>query len=126
MTEDKQRLDQWLFYARFFKSRSLASKFCNAKKLRINGNPTSKAHTALHVGDVLTFARGHDIRVIRVIDLGTRRGPAVEAQTLYDDLEPPEPRKKKQPRPGKTAAREPGTGRPTKRERRDTDKFNNK
>ncbi len=123
---DSQRLDKWLWYARFFKSRSLATKFCASGKLRVNGHVVRKAHQGIHAGDVLTFPKGRDIRVVRVADLGARRGPAVEARTLYDDLDPPKPGKKREPggpRPLAAAKREQGSGRPTKRERRDTDKF---
>ncbi len=120
---NSQRLDKWLWYARFFKSRSLATKFCGTKRFRINEQIIAKPHHALHVGDVLTFPKGPHIRVIKVLGLGTRRGPAVEAQALYDDLDPPQSRRKDPFRPAKTAKRDPGAGRPTKRERRDTDKF---
>ncbi|MDA1088952.1 MAG: RNA-binding S4 domain-containing protein [Proteobacteria bacterium] len=123
MTVQSQRLDKWLWYARFFKSRSLASKFCASGKLRINGTVNKKAHHAVHAGDVLTFPKGDHIRVIRINDLGARRGPATEAQTLYEDLQPPQPRKKSGPGPMKPAQREPGSGRPTKRQRRDTDRL---
>ncbi len=120
---ESRRLDKWLWYARFFKSRSLATKFCASGKLRLNEKVVRKAHHGLHVGDVLTFPRGRDIRVVRVVDLGTRRGPAPEAQALYDDLDPPQARKKSDPRPLRAAERESGSGRPTKRERRATDKL---
>ncbi|MBT3307634.1 MAG: RNA-binding S4 domain-containing protein, partial [Alphaproteobacteria bacterium] len=86
---ENRRLDKWLWYARFFKSRSLASKFCASGKLRLNETVIKKAHHGVHVGDVLTFPKGPHIRVIRVAALGTRRGPADEAQTLYEDLDPP-------------------------------------
>ena len=85
-----------------------------------------KAHLGVRTGDVLTFPKGRDIRVVRVVGLGTRRGPATEAQTLYDDLEPPEPSGKREHdegRPSAAARRERGSGRPTKRERRDTDRL---
>ena len=121
---ENRRLDKWLWYARFFKSRSLATKFCASGKLRLNEKVVKKAHHGLRVGDVLTFPKGPHIRVVRVAGLGTRRGPAPEAQTLYDDLDPPQPRKKGDPRPPRQARREPGSGRPTKAERRATDKFN--
>jgi len=119
---EHQRLDKWLWYARFFKSRSLATRFCASGKLRVNESVVRKPHHALHVGDVLTFPKDPHIRVVRIKDLGTRRGAAPEAQALYDDLQPPQPRKKTI-RPAKPAAREPGSGRPTKRERRDTDRL---
>jgi len=120
---ESRRLDKWLWYARFFKSRSLATKFCASGKLRLNEKVVRKAHYGLRVGDVLTFPKARHIRVVRVVGLGTRRGPAPEAQALYDDLDPPQLQKKAGPRPVKPAKREPGAGRPTKRERRATDKF---
>ena len=122
-SRESRRLDKWLWYARFFKSRSLATKFCASGKLRLNEKVVRKAHYGLHVGDVLTFPRGPHIRVVRVVGLGTRRGPAPEAQALYDDLDPPQARKKDGPRPVQQARREPGSGRPTKRERRETDRL---
>ncbi len=118
---ESRRLDKWLWYARFFKSRSLATKFCSSGKLRLNEKVVRKAHYGLRVGDVLTFPKARHIRVVRVVDLGTRRGPAPEAQALYDDLDPPQLRKKGDPAPMRPAKREPGAGRPTKRERRVTD-----
>ena len=129
MSGESQRLDKWLWYARFFKSRSLATRVCAGGRIRINGKVVRKAHHSVRPGDVLTFPQGHDIRVVRVLDPGSRRGPAVEAQALYDDLEPPPsrsgPGKKAagEPRPLAAAKRDPGSGRPTKRERRVTDKF---
>jgi len=124
-TQETRRLDKWLWYARLFKSRSLATKFCASGKLRVNEVVVRKAHQSLHVGDVLTFPKGPHIRVVRVVELGKRRGPAVEAQTLYDDLDPPQPCAKID-RPIKPARRDPGAGRPTKRERRDTEIFTGK
>lgn len=119
-----QRLDRWLWYARFFKSRSLAAKNCAGNKVRINRRIASKASANVRVGDVLTFPQGRDIRVVRIADLGTRRGPAAEAQVLYEDLTPPETRDAKEGSGNKTAAqREPGSGRPTKRDRRQTDRL---
>jgi len=119
-----QRLDKWLWYARFFKSRSLATRFCASGRLRINGAVAGKAHHPLRVGDVLTFPKGPFIRVVRVRDLGRRRGPAVEARTLYEDLDPPEAQRAAAaiapPSPGR---RDRGAGRPTKRDRRAIDRM---
>jgi len=56
------RLDKWLWHARFFKTRSLATKYCEARRLRVNGEPTAKAHYAARIGDVLTFPLGDEIR----------------------------------------------------------------
>jgi ribosome-associated heat shock protein Hsp15 len=85
------RLDKWLWYARFFKSRSLAARLCAAGQVRIGGAPVTKAHHAIHAGEVLTFAQGRQIRVVKVLALGLRRGPASEARALYEDLAPPVP-----------------------------------
>lgn len=110
------RIDKWLWFARFFKTRSLAAKLCNDGGVRMSGAVVTKAHAAVRPGDVLTFAQGGHIRVIKVLALGARRGPAPEAQALYEDLAPPvrEERLEDPYRP-------PGSGRPTKRDRRALD-----
>jgi ribosome-associated heat shock protein Hsp15 len=114
-----QRLDKWLWHARFFKTRSLATRLCNAGRLRVGGTIVAKAHQIVRPGDVLTFPQGRHVRVVRVLALAERRGPATEAQALYDDLKPPS-RESRLPAP---AARPPGGGRPTKRERRALDRL---
>ncbi|MFT4960122.1 MAG: ribosome-associated heat shock protein Hsp15 [Paracoccaceae bacterium] len=85
----KLRLDKWLWHARFFKTRTLAAKQVTAGHVRVDGTRVSKAAFAVSADVVLTFQQEHDVRVIRVIALGTRRGPAAEAQALYEDLSPP-------------------------------------
>ena len=91
MTEqDSLRVDKYLWFARFFKTRSLATKRANGGRIRINGNKIKKSSDTVRIGDILTFAQGNEIRVIRVLDLGTRRGPAQEAQSLYEDITPNE------------------------------------
>jgi ribosome-associated heat shock protein Hsp15 len=112
-----QRLDKWLWYARFFKSRSLAAKFCDEGRLRVSGQVTHKAHYAVRPGDVLTFPLGPDIRVIKILALAERRGPAPEARTLYADLSCPVSLDSAPPKPD-IGRRDPGTGRPTKADRR--------
>lgn len=115
------RIDKWLWFARFCKTRSLASGMCRAGQVRVNKAPVRKSNQPVRVGDVLTFAQGERIRVVRIVALGERRGPAPEARLLYDDLSPPPPsREERMPAPG---AREAGAGRPTKRERRELDRF---
>jgi ribosome-associated heat shock protein Hsp15 len=84
----EQRVDKWLWCARFFKSRTLAAKACHDGRIRISGQNLTKAHHALKVGDVLTFPLGPNIRVVRVMALAMRRGPPAEARTLYQDLAP--------------------------------------
>jgi ribosome-associated heat shock protein Hsp15 len=117
------RLDKWLWHARFFKSRSIAARVCVEGKVRINGTRAVKAHAPVHPGDVLTFPAGARIRVIRIVALATRRGPAVEAQLLYDDLDPAPMQKPVADTPPPVAGREPGSGRPTKAERRAIDRL---
>lgn len=87
---ESQRLDVWLFNARFVKSRAIAGRLVAAGGVRINRQPTAKAHAKLREGDVLTLALPAGVRVVRVLVLGTRRGPAIEARTLFEDI-PPEP-----------------------------------
>ena len=81
------RLDKWLWQARFFKSRSLSAALVEQGGVRVNGQRVVKPAHGLRAGDVLTFAQGDRIRVVRVRAPGARRGPAPEAQTLYDDLD---------------------------------------
>ena len=91
MTEqDSLRVDKYLWFARFFKTRSLATKRANGGRIRINGNKIKKSSDTVRIGDILTFVQGNEIRVIRVLNLGTRRGPAQEAQSLYEDITPNE------------------------------------
>ncbi len=91
-TEDRdwQRLDKWLWSARFLKARSDCVRFIENGLVRINRQPTDKAHARLRPGDVLTLPSPHPgasaVRVIRVVGLATRRGPAAEARTLYEDI----------------------------------------
>ncbi|HYD31338.1 MAG TPA: RNA-binding S4 domain-containing protein [Azospirillaceae bacterium] len=85
------RLDKWLWFARFFKTRSVAAKQCVSGGFRVSGQPVTKANHLIRPGDVVTFPQGRHIRVVKVLELGLRRGPAPEAQALYEDLDPPRP-----------------------------------
>ena len=85
------RLDKWLWHARFFKSRSLAAGAVTHGRMRLNGQIVSKPAPPVRTDDVLTFALGRRIVVVRILAPGTRRGPAPEARTLYEDLSPPAP-----------------------------------
>ncbi|MBT3557787.1 MAG: RNA-binding S4 domain-containing protein [Rhodospirillales bacterium] len=123
MTDATLRMDKWLWYTRFFKSRTLAGTFCGSGKLRLNGQVIRKSNQTLKPDDVLTFPLNNYVRVIKVVTLGTRRGPALEAQGLYEDLDPPVPVKKEERIRSGTAVRDAGAGRPTKTERRATDKL---
>lgn len=133
-SQDAVRLDKWFWHARFFKSRSLASKFCQSGKVRVNGEPIRKAHYMVRLGDTLTFPLGPHVRVIRIKALGARRGPAPEAQRLYKDLQPPLSKAEREaevavattddiPPPPVPPKRGPGSGRPTKSDRRAIDRL---
>ena len=110
------RVDKWLWFARFCKSRTLAGKLCAAGRIRVSGTLVRKASHAVQAGDVLTFPLGPHIRVVRILALGARRGPASEARTLYADLSPPVAA-------AALARREAGAGRPTKSDRRAIDRM---
>ena len=83
------RLDLWLLHARFCKSRSLAAAMITAGHLRLNSRHCPKPGHAVSPGDTLTFPQGDRIRVIRILALAQRRGPATLAQSLFADLESP-------------------------------------
>ena len=119
------RLDKWLWHARFFKTRSGASSYAAAGNIRLNGTRQTRSSARIRVGDTLTFALHGHVRVIEIVALSARRGPAVEARTLYHDHDPPSDRPKT-PTSAKPAARSPGSGRPTKRDRRAQDAFTDK
>lgn len=88
-TEDRdwQRLDKWLWSARFLKARADCARLVSEGMVRINRQPTDKPHARLRPGDVLTLPLPrNDVRVIRVLHLATRRGPAPEARLLYEEV----------------------------------------
>jgi len=89
---DRLRIDKWLWHARVVKTRTLAAKLVADGYVRINGTKTDSPAKALKAGDVLTIALERTVRVYRVVDLGDHRGPASEAQSLYEDLSPEPPR----------------------------------
>ena len=123
MAEGRQRIDKWLFFARVVKSRSLAAKLTVAGRVRINRDKASRASDLVRPGDVLTMTLDRRILIYKVLDAGTRRGPAEEARKLYEDLSPPPAPKGEAPVDAIQPLRDAGSGRPTKRERRDTDKL---
>ena len=120
---EKLRIDKWLWHARFFKSRTLAAKRVATGGVRVNRKPTRKPNHPVQPGDVLTFPLGPHVRVIEIVALGERRGPAAEARTLFADLDPPQPRAAPADAVPRTGHRVPGAGRPTKKERRAVDRL---
>lgn len=109
--EDKtwQRLDKWLWCARFMKARSDCARLVAGGSVRINRQVTDKPHAKLRPGDVLTLPLPREVRVVRVLALATRRGPATEARTLYEEIAPTAP---DAPAPDALAPRPPGPDAP--------------
>lgn len=81
-----QRLDKWLWCARFLKTRSDCARLAAEGLIRVNRQPTDKAHARLRCGDVLTLPLRGRVRVVRVLALAARRGPAGEARLLYEEI----------------------------------------
>jgi len=82
------RLDRWLCYARLYKTRGLAAQMVERGKVRVNGVKVSRPSRGVGSGDVLTVVQGQRVRVLRILGLPERRGPATEARAFYDDLDP--------------------------------------
>ena len=81
------RIDKWLFCARFYRTRALAQAAASSGRLRLNGNRVEKPAQPLKAGDILTIGRGGQVLALKVLALAERRGPASLAQTLYEVLE---------------------------------------
>lgn len=119
-----QRIDKWLWFARVAKSRTLAAELVADGKVRVNRVRIDKPSHVVKAGDILTIAIAARIRILEVRAPGTRRGPAPEAQLLFADLTPPPPPHDPTADPRTLeAGRDAGSGRPTKRDRRLTDKL---
>jgi ribosome-associated heat shock protein Hsp15 len=116
---ERQRIDKWLFFARVAKSRSLAARLVLAGRIRVNREKVGQASHPVKTGDVLTVTLDRRVLVYRILGPGVRRGPAAEARTLYEDLTPVA-----EPSTAASPTREPGAGRPTKKERRALDRLN--
>jgi ribosome-associated heat shock protein Hsp15 len=84
---DWQRIDKWLWCARFMKARADCARLVAEGILRINSLPTEKPHARLRVGDVITLPWRDEVKVIEVLSLAIRRGPAPEARQLYREIE---------------------------------------
>ena len=85
-TSARQRLDKWLWFTRVVKTRSLAAKLVEEGHVRVNSVRIEQSSKSVKPGDVVTVALEHDVRVMRVVSAGERRGPAPEARLLYVDL----------------------------------------
>ena len=122
LEKKKLRLDIYLYNIRIFKSRSIATKFVLTNRLRISGQVTQKPHKLISIGDVLTMTINDNIRILKVLGIPNRRGPYSEALNFYEDITPNEsvPKKENLKPNNKFVER---VGRPTKRDRRQTDRL---
>jgi ribosome-associated heat shock protein Hsp15 len=84
-----RRLDQWLWFARLVKSRSLAARLCAGRAVMVNQAAVSKANHLVRMGDIIAAPQGAFRRTVRVVGLGTRRGPPAEARLLYEEVAAP-------------------------------------
>jgi ribosome-associated heat shock protein Hsp15 len=121
---DKIRIDKWLWAIRFFKTRSLASDACHAGRVKINGDSV-KASRLLRIGEVVQVQREQEKKILRVLQLIEKRVAAPQAVLCYEDLSPVIPKSEwhdsvfRMP----SVLRDRGTGRPTKKERREIDTY---
>ncbi len=83
---DKLRLDKWLWHARIYKTRTLATDMVGRGKVRVIGQITRMPASPVGPGDVLTFVQGREVRVVRILCLPDRRGPASEAEGCYETV----------------------------------------
>lgn len=124
----RQRVDKWLWHARLVRTRTAAAALADQGHVRLNGSRIDAASRPVKVGDVLTVALDRRVRVLKVKDFAARRGSAADAAILFEDMAPETPGSTV---PSSFAAAAPGqrhigTGRPTKRERRNMARFTGK
>jgi ribosome-associated heat shock protein Hsp15 len=118
--DNGQRLDKWLWFARVVKTRTLAARLIAAGKVRVNRERTDKPSQTLRPGAVVTVLVNGHVRILRVVALGARRGPPADALALYEELTPrAAPAAAERPVTG----RDPGSKRPTKRQRRQIERL---
>ena len=120
---DRQRVDKWLWHARVVRTRTAAAALAGTGRVRINGDRIDAPSRMVKAGDVLTIALDR-VRILKVLDFAERRGSADDACVLFEDLAPVV-RQATQPVEGvrTPASRDPGSGRPTKRDRRAIDRL---
>jgi ribosome-associated heat shock protein Hsp15 len=113
-----QRLDKWLWYARVCKSRTLAAQLVEDGKVRVNRTRAAKPSHVVRTGDVLTIALRGKVQIVKILAPGVRRGPPAEARLLYEAIGRGRSRSE-----APAAHRIPGAARPTKRDRRQIERF---
>jgi ribosome-associated heat shock protein Hsp15 len=121
VTDDRQRIDKWLWHARIVRTRSAAAALAASGHVRLNGARVTAAAKLVKPGDVVTIALDARVRVLKVAGFALRRGAAEQGRALYEDMTPPAPAAPPEAPP--SAHRDSGSGRPTKRERRAIERF---
>lgn len=122
MSGDGQRIDRWLWHARVVRTRTLAAGLAESGHVRVNGQRIKAPARMVRDGDVLTIALRDSVKILRVCGFVERRGSAGDAIHLYKDLSEPVPPRSAPPPPN-APGRDPGSGRPTKRDRRALDRM---
>jgi ribosome-associated heat shock protein Hsp15 len=121
LSDERQRIDKWLWHARVVRTRSAAAALVTKGHVRVNGERSEAASRPVKPGDVITVALDRTVRVLKVTGFAERRGDAQAARILFQDLTPASPRAAAAaPAAGE---RDPGSGRPTKQERRALDRL---
>jgi ribosome-associated heat shock protein Hsp15 len=123
VSDDRQRIDKWLWHARIVRTRSAAAALAASGAVRLNGVRIDAPAKAVKAGDVVTIALDARVRVLKVTGFSPRRGGAEQGRALYEDMAPaePDPARRSDDRP--VARRDPGSGRPTKQQRRAIERF---
>ncbi len=122
VSDDRQRIDKWLWHARIVRTRSAAAALAASGHVRVNGARVAAPAKTVRAGDVVTIALDARVRVLKVTGFAPRRGAAEAGRALYEDLAPADPAARAEPS-APVAVREPGSGRPTKQERRAIERF---
>jgi ribosome-associated heat shock protein Hsp15 len=117
---DRQRIDKWLWHARVVRTRSAAASLVGGGVVRLNNKRVEQPSRLVRPGDIVTVALDRYVRILKVTGYAERRGSADIARGLFEDLTPPPAPKPPEPPSGH---RDDGSGRPTKRERRETDRL---
>ncbi len=123
MSDDRQRIDKWLWHARVVRTRSAAAALAASGHVRLNGARVDAPAKPVKAGDVVTIALDARVRVLKVTGFADRRGGAEQGRALYEDMAPPQ--SDQAPGSGEplVARRDPGAGRPTKQQRRAIERF---
>jgi ribosome-associated heat shock protein Hsp15 len=124
LSDERQRIDKWLWHARVVRTRSAAAELAASGHVRVNGARVVAPAKPVRAGDVVTIALDARVRVLKVTGFAPRRGGSAEGQALYQDLAPPVGTAvAANADAASVARRDPGSGRPTKQERRAIDRF---